>query len=80
MTIDAEALRTHAAAVSHERLARRRGRLRKLSPRQLTTVEQTAEAVGLGVAACLLDTAATDASLAAVLADLYPAGNETARG
>jgi hypothetical protein len=80
MTIDAEALRIHARAVSRERLGRTRGRLRALSPGELRTIEETAEAVGQAVAGCLLDTAASDASLAAVLAELYPVGNGSARG
>jgi hypothetical protein len=80
MTIDADALRIHALEVSHERLGRTRGRFRALSPRELRTIEETAEAVGQAVAGCLLDTAASDASLAAVLAELYPVGNGTARG
>jgi hypothetical protein len=80
MTIDAEALRIHAAEVSRERVGRTRGRLRALSPPELRTVEETAEAVGQAVAGCLLDTAAADEALAAVLSELYPVGNGTARG
>jgi hypothetical protein len=80
MTINADALRIHALEVSRERLGHTRRRFRALSPRELRTIEQTAEAVGQAVAGCLLDTAASDASLAAVLADLYPVGNGTARG
>jgi hypothetical protein len=80
MTIDAEALHTYAAEISRERLTRTRGRLRALSPRELSTVEEAAEAVGQAVAGCLLETAASDASLAAVLAELYPVGNGSARG
>jgi hypothetical protein len=80
MTINADALRIYALEVSRERLGHTRGRLRALSPRELRTIEETAEAVGQAVAGCLLDTASTDASLAAVLADLYPVGNGTARG
>ena len=80
MMIDSQALQCYAAEISRERLTRTRGRLRSLSPQELRTVEETAEAVGQAVAGCLLDTAASDASLAAVLADLYPVGNGTARG
>ena len=80
MTIDTEALRTYAAEISRERVTRTRGRLRTLSARELRTVEETAEAVGQAVAVCLLESAASDASLAAVLAELYPVGNGTARG
>jgi hypothetical protein len=80
MTIDAEALRANAAEISRERLTRTRGRLGALSPRELRTVEEAAEAVGQAVAGCLLETAASDASLAAVLAELYPVGNGSARG
>ena len=72
MRIDAEALRRDAAKVSNERILRARRRLRRLSPAELRVVEQTAEAVGQAVACCLLETAATDASLEAVLARLYP--------
>jgi len=80
MTIDAQALRVYAAEISRERVTRTRGRLRSLSPRELRTVEEAAEAVGQAVACCLLETAASNASLAAVLADLYPVGNGTAQG
>lgn len=80
MTIDAEALRGYAAEISRERLTRTRGRLGALSPRELRTVERTAEAVGQAVAGCLLDAAASDESLASVLGELYPVGNGTARG
>jgi hypothetical protein len=80
MTIDSQALQGYAAEISRERLTRTRGRLRFLSPQELRAVEETAEAVGQAVAGCLLDTAASDASLAAVLAELYPVGNGTARG
>ena len=80
MTIDSQAFLSYAAEISRERLTRTRGRLRSLSPQELRTVQETAEAVGQAVAGCLLDTAASDASLAAVLAELYPVGNGTARG
>jgi hypothetical protein len=80
MTIDAQALRGYAAEISRERLTRTRGRLRTLSPRELRTVEETAEAVGQAVVGCLLDSAASNPSLAAVLSELYPVGNGTARG
>lgn len=81
MTIDAEALRRDAADVCEERILRTRRRLRGLSPTELRVVEQTAEAVGQAVACCLLDSAATDSSLEAVLAGLYPTvGTAAARG
>jgi hypothetical protein len=81
MRIDAEALRRDAAEVSGERILRTRRRLRRLSPAELRAVEQTAEAVGQAVASCLLESAAGDASLQAVLAELYPTvGNAAARG
>jgi len=80
MKIDAEALRTHAAEISHERLMRTRGRLRALSTGELKTVEDTADSVGQAVVGCLLDSAASNPSLAAVLSELYPVGNGTARG
>jgi hypothetical protein len=80
MMIDAEALRTHAAEISHERLMRTRGRLRALSRGELKTVEDTADSVGQAVVGCLLDSAASNPSLAAVLSQLYPVGNGTARG
>ena len=81
MRIDAEALRDDAAQVSSERILHTRRRLRGLSPTELLVVEQTAEAVGQGVACCLLQSAATDASLEAVLAGLYPTvGTAAARG
>jgi hypothetical protein len=80
MTIDVQALRGYAAEISQERLTRTRGRLRTLSPRELRTVEKTAEAVGQAVVGCLLDSAASNPSLATVLSELYPVGNGTARG
>jgi hypothetical protein len=80
MTIDAEAVRVHAAEVSRERLGRTRGRLQQLTPGELRAVEETADAIGQAVAGCLLETAATDASFAEVLANLYPIGNGTGRG
>lgn len=51
---------------------RTEGRLRGLSAAQLEAVEETATAVGLAVAGCLIESAASDESLAAVLAGLYP--------
>jgi hypothetical protein len=72
MRIDAQALRQHADRVSEERLLRRGARLRGLSMAERVAVESTARAVGRGVASCLLEGAATDESLAAVLARLYP--------
>ena len=72
MRIDAEALRRDAADVCEERMLRTRPRLRGLSSAELRVVEQTAEAVGQAVACCLLESAATDTSLEAVLAGLYP--------
>ncbi len=81
MRIDAEALRHHAADVCNERLLQTRQRLRSLSSAELRVVEQTAEAVGQAVAGCLLESAANDATLEAVLAGLYPTvGNTAARG
>jgi hypothetical protein len=80
MTIDAQALRVYAAEISRERVTRTRGRLRSLSPRELRTVEETAEAVGQAVVGCLLDSAASNPSLATILTELYPVGNGTARG
>jgi hypothetical protein len=72
MRIDAHALRRHADFVSEESLIRRSARLGRLSPGDRLLVERTARAVGRGVAGCLLEKAATDANLAAVLATLYP--------
>jgi hypothetical protein len=81
MRIDAEALRRDAAEVSSERIRRTRRRLQRLSPAERRVVEQTADAVGQAVAACLLESAAADSSLEAVLAGLYPTvGNAAARG
>jgi hypothetical protein len=51
-----------------------------LSTGELKTVEDTADAVGQAVVGCLLDSAASNPSLAAVLSELYPVGNGTARG
>jgi hypothetical protein len=72
MTIDADALSCHAAAVSRERLERARGRLARLSRAELAVVEETAEAIGQAVALCLLESATEDESLESVLAGLYP--------
>ena len=81
MTIDTEALRTLCCGDQPGARYANAGRLRTLSARELRTVEETAEAVGQAVAVCLLESAASsDASLAAVLAELYPVGNGTARG
>ena len=81
MRIDAEALRRDAAYVCEERMLRTRPRLRGLSPAELRVVEQTAEAVGQAVACCLLESAASDSSLQAVLASLYPTvGNAAVPG
>jgi len=81
MRIDAQALRRDAADVCEERMLRTRPRLRGLSPAELRVVEQTAEAVGQAVACCLLESAAADAGLEAVLAGLYPTvGTVAARG
>jgi hypothetical protein len=80
MTIDAEALRFHAAEVIDERLERTRRRLQHLTPDELRTVTETADAIGQGVARCLLETAASNTSFAAVLENLYPVGNGTVRG
>jgi|GraSoiStandDraft_4_1057263.scaffolds.fasta_scaffold308401_2 hypothetical protein len=80
MTIDGYALRVHAAEVSRERLTRTRGRLRGLSARERRAVEETADAIGQAVASCLLDSAATDETIAAALASLYPVGDGAGRG
>ena len=78
MTIDAQGLRQHADRVTEESLVRRSGKLRALSPAERLVVERTARAVGRGVAACLLEGAAADAHLEAVLATLYPLVRTTA--
>jgi hypothetical protein len=80
MTIDAEAIRFHATEVIDERLERTRGRLHDLTTDELNAVAQTADAIGQGVARCLLEAAAADASFAAVLEKLYPVGDGSARG
>jgi hypothetical protein len=72
MRIDAQALRHHAADVCSERMLHTRGRLQTLSPAELRVVEETAEAVGEAVASWLLESAASDESLEAVLAGIYP--------
>ena len=72
MRIDAQALRQHADRVSEENFLRRSARLRGLSPAERLVIEGTARAVGRGVADCMLERAATDANLAAVLETLYP--------
>jgi hypothetical protein len=78
MTVDAGAVRHHAADVTRERLLRTRGRLRGLGPMERRAVEETAEAVGQAVARCLLESAATDSSLEKVLAGLYPSASTEA--
>ncbi len=81
MSIDARALRQHADHISEESLQRRSARLAALSPAERVAVESTARAVGRGVVGCLLERAATDADLAAVLTTLYPSvGNGATRG
>jgi hypothetical protein len=80
MTIDTEALRSHAREVSRERFRCRQGRLQLLTPGELKAVEETADRVAQAVARCLLETAASDAFVATVLESLYPVGNETGRG
>jgi hypothetical protein len=81
MRIDARALRQHADLLSEESLLRRSGRLKALSPTERFVVENTARAVGRGVAGCLLERAAADANLAAVLETLYPSvGNGATPG
>ena len=80
MTIDAHALRIHAAEVSLDRLNRNRSRLRELSSGELRIVEEVADAVGQAVATCLLDAAESDTSVASALADMYPVGTGTGRG
>ena len=72
MRIDAQALRQDADRVSEESLVRRSARLRALSQEERHVVESAARAVGRGVAACLLETAAAEPDLEAVLATLYP--------
>ena len=72
MTINARALRHHAADVSEERLVQAHGRLHGLSRDERLAVEETARAVAQGVAGCLLERAAVDETLAGVLATLYP--------
>jgi hypothetical protein len=74
MTIDAQALRHHAADVSDASLLRVRGRLDALTPDERCAVEETAHAVGRSVADCLLERASSDEGLAAVLSALYPPG------
>jgi hypothetical protein len=78
MSIDAQALRRHADRVSEESLLRREGRLRGLTTVERAAVELTARAVGQGVARCLLEGAAADANLEAVLAMVYPSFRTTA--
>jgi hypothetical protein len=81
MRIDSQALRRHAAEVCSERMLRTRGRLERLSAAELSAVEETAQSVGQAVARCLLESAASDESLEAVLAGLYPSvGNGAAPG
>jgi hypothetical protein len=80
MTIDTEALKSHARDVSRERFRCRQRRLHLLTPGELKAVEETADAVGQAVARCLLETAASDSFVATVLESLYPVGNGPGRG
>lgn len=81
MTIDASALQMEASTVCQERLFRARGRLSDLSQTELRAVEETVQAISLGVVGCLLDSAAADERLEAVLARLYPSvGTPSAPG
>lgn len=80
MTIDGAALRSHARDVSRERFLRDKGRLRELSLGELKAVAEIVDAIGQGVADCLLETADANPSVATVLSSLYPVGNGAARG
>ncbi len=80
MTIDGDALRSHAREVSQDRFLRKQGRLRELSLVELEAVAEIVDAIGQGVADCLLETADADPAVATVLSSLYPVGTGAARG
>lgn len=80
MTIDGDALRSHAREVTQDRFLRKQGRLRQLSLVELEAVAEIVDAIGQGVADCLLETADGDPAVATVLSSLYPVGTGAARG
>ena len=81
MTIDGDALRSHAREVSHDRFLRKQGRLRELSLVELEAVAEIVDAIGQAVADCLLETADASPAVATVLSSLYPTvGTGAARG
>jgi hypothetical protein len=81
MMVNPQALRHHADSVSDASLVRVEGRLRMLDPDERRAVEETARAIGHGIAECLLEHASSDECLAAVLSALYPSsGNGSGPG
>jgi hypothetical protein len=80
MTIDGDALRSHAREVSRDRLLRKQGRLRELSLGELEAIAEIVDAIGQGVADCLLETADSEPAVATALSSLYPFGTGAARG
>ncbi len=71
MSVDAEALRRHAALVSAEQLGRANGRLRVLSPDEEETVSEAIEAIVERIVRCLLEEAEREASVAEALTSIY---------
>ena len=53
---------------------------RQLSLLELEAVAEIVDAIGQGVADCLLETADGDTAVATVLSSLYPVGTGAARG
>ncbi len=70
MSVDAEALRRHAAVVSAEQLARA-SRLRALGPDEQDAVSELARTLTEGIVRCLLEEAERNAALAEVLRGIY---------
>ncbi len=71
MSVDAEAIRCHAAVVSAEQLARANGRLRALGPDEEETASEAVDAVVEGIVRWLLEEAQREAALAEALASIY---------
>lgn len=71
MSVDAEAIRCHAAVVSAEQLARANGRLRALGPDEGETVSEVVEGIVEAIVRCLLEEAEREARLADALTSIY---------
>ena len=66
--------------MSQDRFLRKQGRLRELSLVELEADAEIVDAIGQGVADCMLEIADADPAVATVLSSLYPVGAGAARG